>query len=152
MCDIYWTQDRIETEMPAPTAQELLDKALKRRAELALESEALDLFIDTYKRLLSTRATDRSSETGQFELYGGASSRAINAAKVADMMDAARRLMIAEKRPMKRGELVKRLEAQGFEVTGKDKNKVFGTSLWRTGKFIAVEGKGYWPNDVELPR
>jgi len=50
---------------------------------------------------------------------------------------------------MKRGELVKRLEEQGYEVVGTDKNKVFGTNLWRSGRFQMIEGKGYWPNDIE---
>ena len=53
---------------------------------------------------------------------------------------------------MKRGELVKRLLDQGYSLPGRDKNKVFGTNLWRSGKFRAVDGEGYWPKDVVLPR
>lgn len=137
--------------MPSLSARELLDKALKRRAELSVESEALDLFIETYQRILNLGTEVRDAPSDQLDLYRGSTPRAIQAARVAEMIDAARRLMIAEKRPMKRGELVKRLEAQGFEVVGKDKNKVFGTNLWRSERFVAVDGKGYWPNDIELP-
>jgi hypothetical protein len=67
------------------------------------------------------------------------------------MVDTARRIIVAEGRPMKRGELVKRLEERAFKITGADKNKVFGTNLWRSGKFVAVKGKGYWPSDIALP-
>lgn len=138
--------------MPAQTARELLDNALKRRAELSAESEALDSFIEAYQRVLNLKHAVPETGSDQLDLYRGATPRAIQAARVAEMVDAARRLMIAEKRPMKRGELVKRLEAQGYEVFGKDKSKVFGTNLWRSGKFVAVDGRGYWPNDIDLPR
>ena len=67
------------------------------------------------------------------------------------MLDATRKLILKEQRPMKRGELRKRVEALGYDVIGADKNKVFGTNLWRSGKFRTIEGQGYWPNDVELP-
>jgi hypothetical protein len=79
------------------------------------------------------------------------SQRAIRTARINEMVDEARRIMVTERRPMKRGELVRRLEGRGFKILGTDKNKVFGTNLWRSGKFRMVEGKGYWPNDVALP-
>lgn len=53
---------------------------------------------------------------------------------------------------MKRSELVATLETQGFNFPGKDKTKVFGTNIWRSGKFRAVDDKGYWPKDVPLPK
>ena len=137
--------------MAGPTARDFLDLALKRKAELSAESEALDQIIETYKRLLRPQVADVNVSSDQPDLYRGATPRAIQAARVAEMIDAARRLIIAEKRPMKRGELVKRLAAQGYEVVGKDRNKVFGTNLWRSGRFVAVEGQGYWPSDLELP-
>lgn len=52
---------------------------------------------------------------------------------------------------MKRGEIVQRLLAQGYRIEGSDKNKVFGTTLWRSEKFDAVDGHGYWPKDAPLP-
>jgi len=53
---------------------------------------------------------------------------------------------------MKRGELVSKLESQGFSFPGHDKNKVFGTNLWRSGRFRTVGDQGYWPKDVTLPK
>ena len=52
---------------------------------------------------------------------------------------------------MKRGELVKLVEARGYKILGSDKNKVFGTNMWRSGKFRHIEGLGYWPTDVDPP-
>ena len=137
--------------MSSPTARDILDKALKRKEELRIESEALDHLIATYRSILGVTTNSREGLDLQPDLYRGMSPRAVHSARVAEMVDAARRMMIAERRPMKRGELVKKLEAQGFSVEGADKNKVFGTNLWRSGKFIAVKSRGYWPRDVELP-
>lgn len=136
--------------MPNLTARDMLNNALKRREELRLESEALDMLIETYKNLLGSKE-EPSNDPEQPDLYRGMTQRAIQSAQVAEMLEAARRIIISERRPMKRGELVKKLEANGFKIAGADKNKVFGTNLWRSEKFVAVEGKGYWPKDVELP-
>ncbi|HEY0043225.1 MAG TPA: hypothetical protein VGB62_01635 [Allosphingosinicella sp.] len=138
--------------MAAETAKELLAKLLKRRAEISAEAAALDSLISVYRGLSERENLESATQTEQPELYGTRSDRAFRAAQVAAMMDAARKIIISERRPMKRGELVKRLTEQGFIVTGKDKNKVFGTNLWRSGRFRMVEGEGYWPKDVILPR
>ncbi|MES2986529.1 MAG: hypothetical protein V4808_01360 [Pseudomonadota bacterium] len=136
--------------MPASAANELLDKALKRHKELVDELEALTRFIEDYSQIVRSRESVSNFE--QPELFQPQSKRVAHADRVAEMMDAARRIILSEQRPMKRGELRKRVESLGFEIVGRDKNKVFGTNLWRSGKFLTVEGQGYWPTDVELPR
>jgi hypothetical protein len=138
--------------MAGETARELLEKVVERRDELAREMAALDSLISIYRGLLSRSGAESRVGLEQPDLYRGLPPRAVHAAQIAEMMDAARRIIIAEKRPMKRGELVKRLTEQGFEIIGKDKNKVFGTNVWRSGRFRTIEGKGYWPKDVALPR
>lgn len=136
--------------MSASSGREILDKALKRRSELRKESEALDRLIEAYREILGIDQRSEEIDDEQPDLYRGPSKRAMRSAQVADLINEARRIIIAEGRPMKRGELVKRLEAKNFTIHGSDKNKVFGTNLWRSGKFIAVEGKGYWPADLGL--
>jgi hypothetical protein len=138
--------------MSSPTAREVLEKALERRAELVQEMTALDSLITVYRGLLSRAGAESRVGVDQPDLYRGLPPRSVHAAQITEMMDAARRIIIAEKRPMKRGELVRKLTEQGFQIIGKDKNKVFGTNLWRSGKFRTVEGRGYWPKDVALPR
>lgn len=125
--------------------------ALKRHKEIALELEALTTFIESYERLMALRGSMDQHGLDQPNLFGKTSRRAVRAEKIAEMIDAARRIVISEKRPMKRGELRQRLENLGFEIVGADKNKVFGTNLWRSGKFRMIEGQGYWPIDAELP-
>lgn len=137
--------------MAANTSKELLDKALKRRNELLIELEALESFIQTYEKLLSVRDVDGDSSSDEPGLFQPPSKRHAHAEKIAEMIAAARRIIILENRPMKRGDLRERVEALGHRVIGKDKNKVFGTNLWRSGKFQMIEGRGYWPADVELP-
>lgn len=138
--------------MAGDTAHDFYAKALKRHAELTLELEALAEFISAYERFQKKRAVLTETYEEQPDLYKPASNRAARAAKIAQVIDAARRIIIAEGRPMKRGELVKRIEGMGLEIVGTDKNKVFGTNLWRSNRFTTIEGKGYWPKDVELPR
>ena len=138
--------------MPGPSPKEVLEKAIQRRADLAEEMAALDNLISMYRGLLSRMSSESVISVEQPDLYRRLPPRSVHAAQIAEMMDAARRIIISEKRPMRRGELVKRLQEQGFEIIGRDKNKVFGTNIWRSGKFRTVEGKGYWPKDVALPR
>lgn len=132
--------------------KDILDKLLDRRAFLAREMAALDNLIGLYHRLSSLENSESAPDEGQLDLYRHPSSRAAQAAEIDRTIEAAKRLIIKEGRPMRRGELVQALESQGYGFPGKDKNKVFGTNLWRSGKFRTIEGRGYWPKDVTLPR
>jgi hypothetical protein len=132
--------------------QEILDKLLERRAFLAKEVAALDNLIGLYHRLSSQTVSESSADVNQLDLYRHPSSRAAQAAEIARTIEAARKLIIREGRPMKRGEVVSKLESQGFSFPGRDKNKVFGTNIWRSGRFRTVGDQGYWPKDVTLPK
>ena len=50
-----------------------------------------------------------------------------------------------------RGRRIDIMELAGFVIEGRDKSKVLGTNIWRSKKFEAVEGQGYWPNDIARP-
>ncbi len=60
-------------------------------------------------------------------------------------------MILAAGKPMTRGELVPKLIASGFELEGGDKNKVFGTNLWRSNRFLNLKRAGYWPKSAPLP-
>ena len=135
--------------MASETVKDLLAKALKRQKELRLESEALQKLIDTYRKIQDLR--DEDPDADQLHLWHGRSRKAVHSEQVGEMLDAARRIILHEGRPMKRGELVKLLEARGYKIIGGDKSKVFGTNVWRSGRFVHVQGLGYWPKDVDLP-
>lgn len=136
--------------MAAETVRELLAKALKRREELRVESKALDALIEAYRKLQQIRQ-EEGGEVDQLDLWQARSRRALQSAQVASMLDVARRIILDEERPMRRGELVSRLEARGFTIEGADKNKVLGTNLWRSNRFRNLPRLGYWPADVPLP-
>lgn len=138
--------------MTGTTEHDILPKLLERRAELIREAAALDALISHYQRLSSQKESESSEMPGQLSLYGKPSPRAVKAAEIARTVDAARRVILAANRPMKRGELAEALSGQGFQLPGQDRNKVLGTNLWRSGKFRAVEDKGYWPKDTPLPK
>ncbi len=133
------------------TVQEILDKLLERRDKIVKELSALENLIVVY-RGLSTREISESPDQGQLRLGLGGARRAVQAAAIARSIEAVRRIIINEGRPMRRGELARRLEAEGFALPGGDKNKVLGTNIWRSGRFRTIEGSGYWPKDVSLPR
>jgi hypothetical protein len=71
---------------------------------------------------------------------------------VAEMLAEVRRFIIAEGRPLTRSGLVRRLEAEGYVIDGKDMAKVLGTNIWRSKRFDHIEGEGYWPKAVLRPR
>ena len=133
--------------MPHPSAAEILDKVRKRLAELQAEVEVLQNLITAYAEIARSQPSGTDSDEAQLSLYGG-SIRQARQERVAKAIAAARHLILTEGRPLKRGEIVKKLLAEGYEIEGADKNKVFGTNLWRSGQFITVEGEGYWPKDV----
>lgn len=135
--------------MATETPRELLANLLKRRDELRLESEALDNLIRTYQNLMML---GKQPDNTQLDLSLGSTSRRAKSAQVAETLAEARRIIIAEGRPINRSELIRRLEAEGYVIDGRDKSKVLGTNIWRSKRFVHVDGKGYWPNDVPMPR
>lgn len=135
--------------MPDETVRSLLAKATRRQRELRLELEALQRLIDDYRRIQDLRDEDPDAE--QLHLWHGGSRRALKSDEVAAMLEETRRIILKEGRPLKRGELVRRLESRGFKIAGSDKNKVFGTNVWRSGQFDHIHGRGYWPKDEQLP-
>lgn len=134
--------------MAGETAKELLSIALKRKDELELESKALDSLIETYKKLAEFE-DKRSPE--QMNLWSAHHSKRTRSSYLADLLAEVRRLIIAAGHPLNRGELVKKLEAGGQTIDGKNKAKVLGTNIWRSGQFVHVDGYGYWPSDTPIP-
>jgi hypothetical protein len=134
--------------MAGDSTRELLANLLKRRDELRVESEALEKLIETYRQLA---LLEREEPVDQLDLWkGGRSSRA-RSAYVSEMMASARRLILAEGRPLTRSELLRRLEGEGYVVDGRDKPKVLGTNLWRSGQFRHIGRQGYWPKGTPVP-
>lgn len=135
--------------MATDSTRELLAKLLKRREELRIESEALENLISAYTSLSRLQGAD--VEAPQLDLWKIRNSRKAKSAYVGELLAEVRRLIIAEGRPLNRGDLVRRLEAAGYLLDGSDKAKVLGTNIWRSEKFDHIEGQGYWPRDIERP-
>jgi hypothetical protein len=135
--------------MATDTPKELLAKLLKRREELRLESEALEQLIKTYQKLLML---PQDPPENQLDLWKTQHSKKAKSAYVAEMLADARRMIIDAGQPLTRSDLLRRLEGSGYVIDGRDRSKVLGTNIWRSGRFIHVEGVGYWPKDIPLPR
>ncbi len=135
--------------MTTDSTRELLVKLLKRREELRIESEALENLISAYTSLSRLQGAD--AEAPQLDLWKIRNSRKAKSAYVSELLAEVRRLIIAEGRPLNRGDLVRRLEGAGYLIDGSDKAKVLGTNIWRSEKFDHLEGQGYWPRDIERP-
>lgn len=131
--------------------EDLYKQALERRERLLAELRAVEQLIVTYEALQGLRkpSPESSSQLGLFS--ASKLSRAQRSANVSTLLDRAAEIIISEKRPMTRSELVSRLEAEGFHLEGTDKQKVFGTNVWRSGRFWNLKGAGYWPKDTPLP-
>lgn len=135
--------------MVGDSTRELLVKLLKRREELRIESEALENLIDAYSSL--SRLTSADVEAPQLDLWKVRNSRKAKSAYLSELLEEVRRIIISEGRPLGRGDLVRRLEEQGYLIDGSDKPKVLGTNIWRSEKFDHIEGQGYWPRDFARP-
>ena len=132
------------------SVRELLANSLKRNEELQKESETIDRLIELCRQMI--RDEENVNPPAQLGLWDtGHQQRRLKATQIQEMMAEVRRLILAERRPLKRGELVKRLEDRGFEIVGADKSKVLGTNVWRSKQFVQIDGQGYWPADIELP-
>jgi hypothetical protein len=131
------------------TVRALLAKALRREKELRFELETLQRMIDGYRRLQLMQDEDPDAE--QLHLWHGASRRALKSEEVEALLEEVRQIILRERRPMTRSELVNQLESRGHQLAGKDKKKVLGTNIWRSGKFEHWQGKGYWPRGVDEP-
>lgn len=136
--------------MTDDTVKDLLAKALRRQKELRFELETLEQLIDRYRRLQMLQ--DENPDGQQLHLWHGSARRVLKSEEVAAILDDVGRILRKEGRPMTRSELVQQLEARGHQLPGSDKRKVLGTNIWRSGKFDHIEGEGYWPKGVELPR
>ena len=129
---------------------DLLQRAIERRDLLRDELEAVESFILSYTKAQARQPGGAGSD--QFSMFRtDAGKRLKHVAAVRAMVDEAERMIIAEGRPLTRGQLVPRLEMEGHRITGGDKNKVFGTNMWRSGRFWNIKGAGYWPKEREVP-
>jgi hypothetical protein len=64
----------------------------------------------------------------------------------------ARRILVENGRPMKRGQLIKSFHSRGLRVGGADESKNFGAKIWKARNiFINIPSEGYWPRDVACP-
>lgn len=130
---------------------DLYKQALERRERLLTELRAVEKLILTYEELQGLRKSP-SESTPQLGLFSEAKpARVQRSANVSVLLDRAKEIILAEKRPMTRSQLVSRLETEGYYLEGTDKHKVFGTNVWRSGRFLNLKGKGYWPKDIPLP-
>lgn len=134
--------------MSEDTVREMLSKAMKRREELRRESEALDNLIEAYRKMAILKS---EPDQEQLRLWQGPESRKAKSAYVAEMMSEIRKAIVGAARPMSRSELLRHLEESGFIVDGTDRTKVLGTNIWRSGQFVHIDGRGYWPKDIPLP-
>jgi hypothetical protein len=131
---------------------ELLQRALDRRRQLREELAAVDKFVESYSAVQERRnAKPETDDLFPDSVAVGPKPRALHSAAVSAAMDAAARLIVEAGRPLTRGELVTKLSSEGHQLDGADKNKVLGTNLWRSGKFVNLKGAGYWPKSEPLP-
>lgn len=144
-----------------------LDKALQRLAELQREMDEVRQFIELYHRfdagspVANRRARTPDAVGGDSQLTGttvenltlqpvenspektrkgrpaGSGPR-----EIAEIME---RVIREADRPLSRGEIVDALERREIGIPAQDKARYVGTIAWRNkGKFINIEGRGYW--------
>jgi hypothetical protein len=124
----------------------------KRRAEIGETMARLDAAIKKVEEAIAVVGVDNLPGL-DFELPQpqASPSRIRGETPPAIVVSVAREVLLEAGKPMKRGELVRAIEAKGIALTGKDKNKNLGTILWRHPElFVNLDELGYWPKDVPL--
>lgn len=131
---------------------EFLRLAYERRERLRRELASVENLIAEHERL---NAGSREAVRDNYELLlkprKPTRRKRPSAAQLEAMFNAAEKTILQAGRPLSRGEIVQRLESEGFIFQGSDKVKVFGTNLWRSRRFVSLKGLGYWPEAHPLP-
>jgi hypothetical protein len=129
---------------------ELLLKALQRIDALEAELTVLRSFVDSYRRTVAHREVPAESPDLMGLMQSGQATKKQRSEFWKMVISEAKNIIIQFGRPMTRGELADIIEKKGIPLPGKDKVKVFGTNLWRSGEFLHFEGRGYWPKEHSL--
>jgi hypothetical protein len=130
---------------------ELIAKALERKAELLRELEAINNLINALSP--ANRAiTPPSDSSTQLKLWEAESTQRVSKRdELKLVLDEVEALILAAGTPLTRGQLVPALTSRGFKLDGADRNKVLGTNIWRSKRFVNLPGFGYWPKGVPIP-
>ncbi|MGN8169191.1 hypothetical protein [Agrobacterium sp. 22117] len=133
-------------------------KALKKKRELESELRRIRTFIETYEELTGTTVIqdemisepDESQNSSVLSTTG--IKRRIILPSPAKIAKVSADLIREAGRPLKRGEILERLEARGIRITSRDKGKYLGTVLWRNREiFENIEGQGYSLRELDDP-
>lgn len=129
----------------------LLQQAYGRRDRLRQELATIEGFIRQYEALKSESRQSTNLELPLEAAEISESGPKRQRTDVSSVMIAAENAILQAGRPLSRSALLRTLEDQGFNLPGGDRAKVFGTNIWRSGKFLSIKGKGYWPKSHSLP-
>jgi hypothetical protein len=143
-----------------------LENARKRLTALRAEAREIERFIEMYERFErknvsgpSSSGLDHSEETypqnstnsppvDNWDNADLGERTGPRPTEIAEMME---RMIREAGRPMTRGEILKAFDMRDYEIPAKDRSRYLGTIAWRNkGKFINVNGLGYWLRNVPL--
>lgn len=127
---------------------EVVEKARKRIIEMKSEIAELERFIELYD-VLGNEDSKKSVDKSPDKPKGGRDPRN---SKPSELVRVAYQAIIEKGRPMNRSELVNDLENKELIIGGSDKSKNMGTIMWRSKKFDNIDGLGYWPKGVPIPK
>ena len=127
------------------------DELLAEMQKLQSELRAVDEFITLYERLFSSTVRNERA-TSDTNADGAPKKRARNVLPPARLAEICRDIILENKAPMTRSELLTALEARGIPLVGSDPSKNLGTIMWRfRDSFVHVSGRGYWPANFAVP-
>lgn len=128
---------------------------MRRREKLLRELEKLDEYINLHRELFGDDGTEQAAPPPLAQPVQEADATTTTArtrGRPAEIAAAAERIIRNLNRPVQRGELVERIEAEGIEIHSDDKARYVGTVLWREKeRFENIEGEGYWLAGLEWP-
>ena len=126
------------------------------------EMHAVEIFLTEYVRFsgdgkgeLHADAEIKKDDSANTETPKAEDSASNGAISQKQFEANARRILIENGRPMKRGQLVRKFRTLGLRVGGADDIKEirnFGVKIWKAKeRFVNIPGEGYWPRNVACP-
>ncbi len=152
--------DILDEKMAA--IRSLRDQLRERIEVMRGQLTAMETLIDTFEKIRAEIGDEvllqvlKSSDNSTLNQFLSLDIPKINQDKdektPKEIAEFAAQTLIEQGRPLKRGALVRMIEAKGVKVPGKDRNKNLGTIMWRHPELIvSLPRLGYWAKAVPIP-
>lgn len=125
------------------------EKALAKKAQLEIELQKVQTFLDMYAEFAGDDQPQPPTEAASPN--NSAESSFLPITPYEELENIAIDVLIKNGRPLKRQQFYDAVKATGAIIGGNDERGNFGSKMSRSSRLINIEGHGYWPKDKACP-